>query len=431
MTGKDIIMAKPEDLKRLHIIRKAMEKEVTQIGAGEILRLSDRQVRRIIKNVKYEGDAGIIHKSRGKPSNRTISKKIKEKALKHFRNKYHDFGPTLASEKLLEIDGIKVNDETLRLWLIKDKISYSKRKKRPHREWRERKQYFGEMIQADGSHHDWFELGGNKCVLMGYIDDATGTVFARFYTYEGTFPFMDSFRYYIKKYGLPLSVYVDKHSTYKSTKKASIEDELKNRRPLSEVERVLKELGVNVIHANSPQAKGRIERLFNTFQDRVVKEMRLKKVKTIEQANKFLVEYLPKYNARFTKEPVQNTDLHRPIPKGINLGKVFRIKTERVLRNDFTVIHENRIYQIKDNLRANKVIVEEKIDGSMEITYKNSPLKFKEIIIRPKKEIKKELKLTSVKINIPGPDHSWRKFRINSQTNNYSQNKKESILTTT
>lgn len=259
MAGKDIIMLSQRELKRLHLIRKALEGTLKQVEAADILLLSDRQIRRIIKRVRLEGDAGITHKLRGRPSNRRLPKKIKEKAIKLYRERYKGFGPTLASEKLFEIDRIKINDETLRNWLIESGDWKKVRKGREHRQWRERKYHFGEMIQMDGSHHDWFESRGSKCVFMGYIDDATGKVFGRFYEYEGTIPAMESFNRYIKKYGIPMGVYLDKHTTYKSTARPSIEDELNNTGPLSEFERALKELGVEVIHGQytAGQRQGR------------------------------------------------------------------------------------------------------------------------------------------------------------------------------
>ena len=333
-----------------------------------------------------EGDKGIIHRSRGKPSNRALPDAVKDKALRLFRDKYRDFGPTLASEKLFERDKLKINDETLRLWLIEQSIPYKRRKKRPHRQWRERKECFGQMVQMDGSHHPWFETRGDKCVLMGYIDDATGRPFARFYTYEGTLPAMDSFKRYIKKYGIPISVYLDKHTTYKSNGKPSIEDELNDTAPLSQFERALKELSVEVIHANSPQAKGRVERIFNTFQDRLVKELRLEKISSINEANAFLGQYLAGYARRFGKEPAKPGDLHRPGPKDIDLDRILCIRTERVLRNDFTVAHNKKLYQVLDNVRSERVVIEEYVNDSMKIWHKDTALKFKAISVRPKKE---------------------------------------------
>lgn len=416
MAGKDIIAMTQEELKRLHVIHKAEEKAITQAEAADIIGVCLRQVQRIARAVRIEGDKGVIHKGRGRPSNSALPSKVKDKALKLYKEKYPDFGPTLASEKLFEIDKIKLNDETLRLWLVEANIPYRKRKKRPHRQWRQRKACFGEMIQVDGSHHDWFEGRGPECVFMGYIDDATGKPFGRFYSYEGTLPAMDSFVRYVKKYGIPVSIYLDKHPTYKSTKKQTIEDELENIEPLSQFARAVAELGVDVIYAGSPQAKGRIERLFNTFQNRLIKEMRLKSIKTTEEANKFLGCYLPVYSKRFSVKPANDTDLHRAISQGIDFNKIFCVKTDRALRNDFTVAHDGKLYQIEDNVRAKEITVEERINGSMLITHKGLSLRFKEITVRPKKEVEinKEYPLTIRPrgIHIPPKDHPWKKFRL-------------------
>ena len=425
MAGKDIIMATQEELKVLHVIRKAIDKVITQKEASETIDLSERQIRRKVKRIREEGDKGIIHQLRGRFSNRASSDKIKNKVLTLFKDKYPDFGPTLASEKLFERDKIKVNDETLRLWLIEGNIPYKKRKKRPYRQWRQRKSRYGQMIQMDGSEHYWLEGRGPYCVFMGYIDDATGKPFGRFYEYEGTVPAMDSFKRYIKKHGIPLSVYLDKHTTYKSTGKPSIEDELNNITPLSQFERALKELGVEVIHANSPQAKGRVERLFETFQDRLIKELRLEGAKTIDEANKVLERFLPGYAKRFCVKALYSDDLHRAIPKGIDLDRILCVKTKRALRNDFTVAHNKKLYQILDNVKAKKVFIEERIDGSMIIRYKDSELKYKKITNRPKKEKpKKTYEFKLKKVCVPPKDHPWRQFKINPQYSHYQQKEK-------
>jgi transposase len=410
MAGKDIIAMTQEELKRLHLVRKAIDKSITQVEAADIIGLCLRQVQRIIRTVRVEGDQGIIHKSRGRHSNRALPGKIKDKVLKLYKEKYPDFGPTLGSEKLFEIDKIKLNDETLRLWLLQAGIPYKKRKKRPHRQWRERKHSFGEMIQMDGSHHNWLEGRGPECVLMGYIDDATGRPFARFYPYEGTLPAMDSFKRYIEKYGVPVSVYLDKHPTYKSTKKQTIEDELNNTEPLSQFSRAVKELGVDVIYADSPQAKGRIERLFSTFQNRLIKEMRLKGIRSTEEANRFLTHYLPAYAKRFAVQPANDTDLHRPVRKDVDLAAIFCVKTIRVLRNDFTVAYGGKLYQIEDNPNAEKVTVEERANGSIHISYRNTGLRFKEIIARPKKQ-EKELPIPK-EPDMLSRTAAWRRFKL-------------------
>lgn len=422
MAGKDIVMLSRKELTRFHIVQKVFDKTIKQEEAARILLLSSRQVRRLIKRVKSEGESGIAHKSRGRPSNRRIAHQVKDKAIRYYRQKYHDFGPTFAAEKLAEVNRIEVHPETLRKWLIASGDWKISRKRRAHRQWRERKRYFGEMVQIDGSHHDWFEGRGQHCVLLGYIDDATGNVFGRFYGYEGTMPAMDSFKRYIRKYGLPLSVYLDKHTTYKSTAKQSIEDELQGRKPFSEFERALQELGVDVIHANSPQAKGRVERLFHTLQDRLIKEMRLQQIRTISEANRFLKRYLPKHNKRFAVKAQEKENLHRPIPKGLRLDTILCRRTQRTLRNDFTILHNKKLYQIENNVRAKKVTVEERIDGSMFVTYKDNSLRFKEISEKPK--VQKELS-TPKKKYIPPPDHPWKRFRIIPDMR--SQQKKQGV----
>ena len=426
MTGKDMIAMSQEDLRRLAVIHKAIDKRVTQVEVAGILDLSDRQVRRIIARVSEDGDKGVIHQSRGQPSHNATALKIKKRVINLCRKTYEGFGPTLASEKLFERDKIDISRETLRQWLRHEKLPYRDRKKRPHRQWRERKHHYGQMVQMDGSHHDWFEGRGPKCVLMGYIDDATGIPFARFCPYEGSLTAMDSFKGYIKKHGIPLSVYLDKHSTYKSTKKRTIEDELNNIDPLSQFGRALSELGVELIHANSPEAKGRIERLFETFQDRVIKEMRLRKIGSIDEANKFLEWYLPVFSKRFGVPPAKEGDLHRPLPKGIDLDRILCVKTERALNNDFTVVHDKKLYQILDNVRAKKVMVEEHIDGTMIIRHKDASLKFKEITARPKKaEPKKAYEFRLKRVYAPVPaDHPWKRFKINPQYTHYSQREK-------
>ena len=411
MGGEDMLMVQQKDLKRLHIVKKILEKGIRQVEAAEILGLSLRQVRRIVKRVRGEGDQGIIHKSRGRASTRRIPQDQRDKIIGLYRSQYWDFGPTLASEKLEERDHLRVSDETLRGWLLASGDWQKRRKTRRHRRWRERKGHRGEMVQMDGSHHDWFEGRGPECVLMSYIDDATGKVFAQFYEYEGTFPAMDSFKRYSRKYGLPVSVYLDRHTTYKSPSKLTAEDVLNDEVPLSEFERALKELGVKVIHATSPQAKGRVERLFKTLQDRFVKEMRLRELRTIQEGNAFLKQYLPIYNRRFPVAPRGREDLHRPLPKGFNLDAVLCIKTERRLRNDFTVAYHGKLYQVQDKTRATKVIVHNYINGSLRITYRDRPLTFKEITTRPEKKQKnKAVSARTQRRYRPTPDHPWRGF---------------------
>lgn len=396
--AKDIIMATREELKRLHVIKKILEGGITQAKAAEMLLLSTRQVKRLVKKVKLTGDAAVVHLSRGKPSNRKLSGEVRIEVLNLYKEKYSDFGPTLFCEKLIEYHGIRLSDETLRTLLLKEGLWKRARKTVIRKQLRERKECFGEMLQLDGSHHAWFEKRRNKAVLMSFIDDATGKVHARFYEYEGTIPAMDLLKRYIEKYGIPMSIYSDKHTTYKSTDK--------NKEALSQFERALEELGIELIHANTPQAKGRIERLFGILQDRLVKEMRLKNISDIETANSFLEEYLPIFNKKFNVIPINDADANVIIDKKINLNGYLCIKRERTVRNDNTISYNSELYQLEPGIRAKKVTVEEHIDNSIHIKYNGVSLKYKEITQRPVKVAEKVIKIR--KEYIPPADHPWR-----------------------
>lgn len=343
-----------------------------------------------MKEVRRSGPEGIIHKLRGRESNRKHEEGIRDRVIELYQKRYVGFGPTLLSEKLLEEKKIEVNRETLRQWLLEERLWERQRKGVKHLQWRERKECFGEMTQVDGSHHDWLEGRGPELVLMGYIDDATNRVFAKFYDYEGTLPAMDSFYGYQKEYGLPHSIYIDRLKAYRGDGKPSLEAELAGQdRELSQFERALEDLGVEVIHAQSPQAKGRVERLFRTFQDRLIKEMRLAGVKTKEEANEFLKTYLPKFNRRFARQAKREVNLHREVQKGINLKQVLSIQTKRVLRNDNTIRHENKFYQIENRWNGRKpkgVVVEERMDGKLCLSWEGKELKYRRIEEQPRVE---------------------------------------------
>jgi hypothetical protein len=408
MMAEDRITMSQKEVNRLYVIRQTIEKVITQGQAAALLGLTDRQVRRIARSVRLEGDSSISHRSRGKRSHNRIADKIKDRAVTLCRDRFQGFGPTHASEKLLAVHRINISAETLRGWFQEEQIPYKSRKKRPHRQWRERKAHRGEMVQMDGSHHDWFEGRGPWCVLMGYVDDATSTVYARLYEYEGTLPAMDGFKRYIKLYGLPQSVYLDRHSTYKVTAKQTIEEELHDIQPMSHFEKSLRELEVEIIHAYSPQAKGRIERLFGTFQDRVVKEMRLAGVTNIAEGNAFLDGYLSEYNRKYAKEAAQKEDFHRPVANKRALDRILSIKTNRALRNDFTIAHNKKLYQIRSNIRARTVTVEERTDGSMRILHSGQKLKYHEIVARPLREEKKVKRPRMMRTWRPSDSHPWK-----------------------
>lgn len=402
MAEEDIVMVRQRELKRLHVIRKVIEGTLTQADAAGLISLSERQVRRIVRRIREEGDEGVRHRSRGRPSKRRLP--FKQRIVDLYRKHYPDFGPTLFAEKLAEREGISVSRETVRTWLMEEGEWKRHRKRKAHRQWRQRKDRFGEMLQMDGSHHDWFEDRGPFCVLLAYIDDATGRVWGRFYDYEGTIPAMDSFTRYITKYGLPMTVYLDKHTTYKSWVRRN---DFQEAEPLSQFGRALQELGVRMLHAHSPQAKGRVERVFNTFQDRMVKEMRLRGVSTIPEANRFLASYLPVYNRRFGVPPNKKENLHRTV-KDIDLDTILCIKTERTLKNDHTIRHNGTLYQIEDRIRTKKVVVEELIDGRMRIRHKGDPVAFHEIAARPVTPEKERPFVSKGKGHRPPINHAWR-----------------------
>ncbi len=411
---EDMIMIRPEELKRYQIVGKVFDKSINQQEAAEILELSDRQIRRIVRRVRKDGERGVIHQSRGCKGRRTINEAVRERILELYRERYNGFGPTLASEKLWELDHLRVNNETLRLWLIAESLWYAdKRRKLKERSWRARKDRFGEMVQMDGSHHDWLEDRGPKLVLMGFIDDATNNFHGMFFDYEGTKPAMGALKSYIKEYELPQQLYLDKHSTYRSNPKKRYpwaNWEFKDKEEITQFERACRQLGVEIIHAHSPQAKGRIERVFKTLQDRLVKEMRLQRIKTCEEANEFLKEYLPKFNVKFAVEAKLPGDLHRPVDKTVKLDEILSVQTEHVLRDDRTVVHDRRLYQVMAKTRAKRVAVFEYLNGKMAIKYGRERLAFKPIDQRPEKEIKPlpPRKAVRFKRHVPPKGSYWR-----------------------
>jgi len=409
MAGRDMIVMSIRELKRLKAVQTVIDKQMTQKVAALLLGMSDRQVRRLIKVIRENGDRGIIHGLRGRPSNRRLPEEMRERVLSFYQERYSDFGPTLAMEKLFECDGITISDETLRTWLIEAGLWKKRRKRSTFRQWRARKECFGEMVQMDGSHHDWLEGRGPELVLMGSIDDATNTTYGRFHDYEGTLPAMDVFKGYVEKYGLPMSIYVDRHTTYKSSKKLTEWDEIEGIASLSQFERALKELGVEVIHAWSPQAKGRIERLFGVLQDRLVKEMRLRGIKTKEEANVFLEEYLPRYNKRFGVCPAHEADTHVMLPRHVDLDRYLCIKTGRTIRKDNTIALDGKLYQIEQRA-GKKVVVEERIDGSLLVISNGMALKHKEITERPQKVVVPKPNIKEYnRPPKPSKDHPWRR----------------------
>jgi len=417
-----IIMTKKES-KRYDIIKNLMNKEINGTQAAKQLNLSIRQTKRLKASVKKNGINGIIHGSRGKESNNKIDKEKEEEITKIIEETYSDFTSQLTHEKLVESHGVTWSYSTTRRLRIKKEFStIKKRKIKKHFTQRERKEYFGEMNQFDGSYHDWFEgrctdkdLEKEQCLLLS-VDDATGepvTTLGKNESIRETFKFWKS---YVEEYGKPISIYIDKFSTYKvNHKNADHDKEFK-----TQFQRALEdELGIKVIFAHSPQAKGRVERMNGTFQDRLIKEMRLANINNIKDANKFIKnEFMPKFKKQFNVKAKKKGNLHIKLTKQEkqNIDNIFSRKTKRTVRNDYVIQYKSRYFQlteIQDNITVYKkdtVIVEEHLDDSIHINKNNKYLNFKELPDKPKKEINIKLPaITKTKASYTPPEgHQWR-----------------------
>jgi len=305
------------------------------------------------------------------------------------------------------------------LWLLEEGLWEKRRKRKKHRSWRERKEHFGEMVQIDGSHHDWFEGRGENAVLINMVDDATGRTFSRFHEGETTRATMKTAWEYIDKYGIPLSIYADRDSIYVTDRQATISEELKGEKPLTQLGRAFHKLGVKIITARSPQAKGRVERSHGVYQDRLVKELRLEGISTTREANNLLKSsFLEELNERFAREPKSDVDLHRPVPEGLDLRTVFCFEEGRVVDNDWTVRWRNRIFQITKASKIlprarQRVTVQEWLDGSVHLVYRGRELRYRELDEKPLRKKEKIQAVAERKTYRPAPDHPWRGWRYN------------------
>ncbi len=398
-----------------------MDKKLKQKDAATKLSLSVRHIRRLTEKIIKYGDSAITHGNRGRPSNRKYPDEFKNRVTAIVKKNYRDFGPTLAAEKLEERDGIELSRETLRSWMIEKDIWIPRkiRDKDDDYTWRKRKDCFGEMIQTDGSIGDWFENRGPRAVMMAYIDDATGKPFARFYPSEDTRAAMDSFRQYIEQYGIPQSLYFDRSSIYKTSRQPNLDEELKSEMPKTQFEKVLEILSVEPIFAYSPQAKGRIERLFETFKDRLVKEMRLDGISNIKDGNEFLKTYLPKYCERFAVPPANSKNLHREAPAKMDLNWVFAFREKRVVADDFTIRWRNRFFLLEKQsiaIKKRRVKVLENLNDEVKIQFNGRFIEFKEITKHSLNILRTKRKETNTPIEEkpkqpwkPAHDHPWRK----------------------
>jgi hypothetical protein len=325
----------------------------------------------------------VVHRLRGRVSNNAVDASIAKRALSLYRCHYLGFGPTLASEKLSEEHGLKLSVETLRRWLLAEGLWGRQRHRDQHRQRRERRACFGEMVQADASLHDWLEGRGPMLTLVGMIDDATDRIVLRFFEAETTEAYMDVLRRWIEKHGRPASWYSDRHGIFRAEEQVPGYDQKQS--VLTQFSRALKDLGVELILAGSPQAKGRVERLWGTAQDRLVKELRLAKARTLEQANRVLEQtFVPWFNRRCTHKPASGNDAHRPLGRKQDLAAILSIQEQRMVANDYTIRFENQVYQLLPpawpGLRGGKVTVECRADGSMHVRFKARYLAFERLI---------------------------------------------------
>jgi transposase-like protein len=362
-----------------------------------------RQARRLWKRFKLEGDVGLLHKLRGRLSNRRLSQDMRERAVKRHQERYADFGPTLACEKLEE-DGLKMSPDTLTA-LLKERGLWQRRRRGRHRKRRERRACLGSMVQMDGSHHDWFEGRGPWCVLMVAIDDATNLTYARLYPAETTEAAFDVFGRWLKRQGVPRSVYVDRHSIYR--------DDDHPEKP-TQFGRAMKELSVELICAHSPQAKGRVERRNAVFQDRLVKEMRLRNISDMRQGNALLESmFLEDLNQRYAVKAREGQDLHRALDAEIVLEEILCVQEERVVGQDWCVRWQNRWLQIASehgpmHLPRRRVLIKRLADGRLVMEHKGQRLSFAEIKAKPA-PLKKKKEIVNNRRYKPAADHPWNR----------------------
>ena len=389
-----ILTMSQKEVDRLKIIGQ-IETKVLRVEEGaNLMGVSKRQTYRVLKKIKEEGSAGIIHKLRGRKSNRGYTGELKNKVIEIYKAHYSDYGPTLFSEELLKTHNISLDHETIRKWLRAKAITTSMRRKRPHRRKRERRSCFGAMLQFDGSHHDWFEARGPECCLINCVDDSTGKVYLKFAESENTQDVLLTLWEYVNKYGIPRSIYTDKYSVYKAEGK------------LTDFGRAMKELNVETIFANSPQAKGRVERVNRTLQDRLVKALRRQGISNIAEANKYLQKsFISEYNSRFAVN-LGVPDTHR-ITTGYDLKNIFCYKTSRQVRNDYTINLAGGYIQLLKGIsplpRPKQIVTICKwLNGEIHIYFNEQEIKFKSLEDKPGKK--------GYKVRAVPKDHPWKRL---------------------
>jgi len=425
--GEHLVMSEKER-ESAKVLARVKAKMLKLKEAAAILRVSYRQVRRRYKKYQAQGDKGLTHGLRGKQSNHCYEEEIKQAAIKRYKERYDDFGPTLAAEKLAE-EGIQVNHETLRRWLLGAGLWSRRRKSVTHRSRRERRAHFGELVQMDGSHHRWFEERGEQCCLMNMVDDATSRTLSLFAEEETSAAAMRLLWDWIEKYGIPAALYTDCKNVYVVDERAKQRAEEEGREALTQFGRACAKLGIRIITAHSPQAKGRVERNHGVYQDRLVKELRLRGISQIEPANELLRGgFVDQLNERFAVKAREEADYHRST-SGYDLAAIFCHEEERSLSADWMVRFENHYYQLeRQSQRApikGKVAVRKYLDGTLHFSYRGQELSYEDLgKCRPPKEQTNSVKAAAEKKAaispkqkyVPPADHPWRKFQFGRKT---------------
>jgi len=405
-----------QEITRLEVMQRLKDKRLTQKEAARMLGISTRQVRRLRRAYQEKGAKGLVSQRRGKPSNNRLKADVVQQALDLVKEKYEDFGPTLAHEKLTEVHKLQLSRESVRRLMIKEEIWKSKRaKKPPVHQMRERRACFGELVQIDGSDHDWFESRGPRCSLLVYIDDATGQLLELWFVPDETFfAYCEASRHYFERYGKPVAFYSDKHGIF----------HVNQPRPLglssglTQFGRAMLELDIQILCANTPQAKGRVERANQTLQDRLVKELRLRGISDIANANAYLPEFREDFNRRFVVVPRSQHNAHRPLLPLENLDLILTHQETRCLSKNLTVQANNILYQIQSNhptytLRKAQVTVCENVKGEVVILYKGKPLPYT-IYHKPQRQAEiVSSKTLDHYLPLPKPppaNHPWRQY---------------------
>jgi len=377
-----------KELGRVEVLARVRSRQLRLVDAHRLLRVSYRQAKRLWKRYREQGAAGLQHGNAGRASNRAHQGKFRSQVLRLVREKYggavgERFGPTLAAEHLAGEDGLHIHAETLRRWMLQEGLWSRERKSRRHRQRRARQEHFGEMVQMDGSFHAWLEERGPEGCLIDMVDDATNTTWAQLGEQETIWAVVDALRAWMARYGVPLALYVDWKNLYKRA--ATPGERLRGEEPITQFGRMCAKLGIALIAASSPQAKGRVERVHGTHQDRLVKKLRRKEIGGHQAANVYLErEYLPEHNRRFARVAAKPEDYHRRVPRAAELDKIFRLETERTVSADWVVRYANRFFQLQRQSRhyapaRSKVLVCEGRHGNIAIEYRGRGLRWQEI----------------------------------------------------